>query len=144
MKDPTSLEDYLGVQIVQSDVISTTCETKCLRARFSYVFLHLRMVSLLGQIFAILPRPHQKPAPTLRLTILRGIPHESPNRDFEAKLKFLWNHRDYKFPHNSQKYLRFQVLRSQLLNIQKKGKESQSSYFDEIEVSQLQTRCTLI
>ena len=55
------------------------------------------------------------------LLLLRGIPHEGPNPSFEPKSKFLWNHQDSKFLRNSQKLLRFQVLRFTDFNIRKRG-----------------------
>ena len=65
----------------------------------------------------------------------RGIPHEGPNPSFEPKSKFLWNHPDSKFLRNSQKILRFQVLRFTDFKIWKQGQGNSKFLFDEIEVS---------
>ena len=66
---------------------------------------------------------------------LRGIPHKGPNPSFEPKSKFLQTHRDSKFLPNSQKLLRFQVLRFIDFNVWKRGHGISKFLFDQIKVS---------
>ena len=74
----------------------------------------------------------------MRWVLLRGIPHERPNPSFVPKSKFLQTHQDSKLLRNSQKLLRFQVLRFIDFNIQKQGHGISKFLFYEIKVSQNQ------